>query len=124
MDEELKYRLTITPVLEEGQKSYLVEYPDLPGCMAQAQSLAEALQLAKEVREDWMKAARVLNKSWKESLAVATNQNESRDDFVSSFVLRLPRTLYVKIAKIANERGQSVDHTAMTLLNEKIREIK
>lgn len=122
LNEDLQFRITITPVLEDGKKSFLVEYPDLPGCMAQGTSLSEALLKARAIQEEWMDAARRLNKTWKEAQKVATSQNESRDDFVSSFVLRLPRHLYVKLARIARARSQSIDHTALVMLNEKIRE--
>ena len=60
MDHAQQYPLVI--FWSEEDQSFLVEVPDLPGCMADGSTQAEALANAAVVIEEWLETARALNR--------------------------------------------------------------
>jgi predicted RNase H-like HicB family nuclease len=48
------YRAVLTPDLKVG--GYTVEVPDLPGCITEGGTLAEAKRMAREAVEGWLSA--------------------------------------------------------------------
>jgi len=46
----------------KDDESFVVEVPELPGCMADGQSYAEAVANAEVVIDDWIETARKLNR--------------------------------------------------------------
>ena len=43
-------------------KSYLVEVPELPGCMADAPTYADAVKAAEDIIREWIETARELGR--------------------------------------------------------------
>jgi antitoxin HicB len=43
-----EYPLTIRPLTEEEGDGFLVEYPDLPGCVSDGETLEEAIKNGKD----------------------------------------------------------------------------
>ncbi|MCA9412636.1 MAG: type II toxin-antitoxin system HicB family antitoxin [Candidatus Omnitrophica bacterium] len=56
----IKYELII--YWSEEDQSYVVEAPELPGCMADGASYEEAVANARTVIEEWIETARELNR--------------------------------------------------------------
>jgi predicted RNase H-like HicB family nuclease len=46
----------------KDDNSFVVEVPDLPGCMADGQTDAEAVKNAEEIIDEWIKTARKLGR--------------------------------------------------------------
>ena len=40
---EIEYRFTIRPLSTEEGSGYLIEFPDLPGCMSDGETIGEAI---------------------------------------------------------------------------------
>ncbi len=55
---EFPYRFVVRPLTPEEGGGYLVEFPDLPGCMADGDTLEEALRNAEDAMRCWLAAAR------------------------------------------------------------------
>lgn len=53
-----KYRFTIRPMTAEGGGGYLIEFPELPGCMSDGETVEEAIANGAEARRDWTSAMR------------------------------------------------------------------
>ena len=50
----------ITSVLPETEDSgYLIEYPDLPGCMSDGETIQEAIENGKDAVRYWIETTRV-----------------------------------------------------------------
>lgn len=58
---KMRYELIIYWT-KEGN-AFLVEVPELPGCMADGSSYEEAVANAQEVIDEWIETARSLNRS-------------------------------------------------------------
>ena len=55
MQEDIKYELII--YWSEDDEAYIVEVPELPGCMADGRTYNEAIQNALIVIEEWIDTA-------------------------------------------------------------------
>ena len=60
MHEDIKYELII--YWSEDDKAYIVEVPELPGCMADGRTYNEAIQNALIVIEEWIDTAKELGR--------------------------------------------------------------
>ncbi|HNW51981.1 MAG TPA: type II toxin-antitoxin system HicB family antitoxin [Prolixibacteraceae bacterium] len=60
MNNPYKYELII--YWSEKDNSFIVEVPELPGCMADGKSYAEAVSNADMVISEWIETARSLNR--------------------------------------------------------------
>jgi len=56
----MRYELII--YWSKDDNSFVVEVPELPGCMADGQSYAEAVKNAEEIIEEWIETARKLGR--------------------------------------------------------------
>ena len=55
---ETEYRFTIRPLTAEEGGGYLIEFPDLPGCMSDGETIEEVLANGEEAKQDWIAAMR------------------------------------------------------------------
>ncbi|MFN7935742.1 MAG: type II toxin-antitoxin system HicB family antitoxin [Bryobacteraceae bacterium] len=46
------YRFTVRPLSKEEGGGYLVEYPDIPGCMSDGETMKEAIANGREALRD------------------------------------------------------------------------
>ena len=53
-----KYPVNIRPLLEEEGGGFLVEYPDLPGCMADGATIEDALHEGEDAVKAWIATAK------------------------------------------------------------------
>jgi predicted RNase H-like HicB family nuclease len=56
----MKYELII--YWSEGDNSFVVEVPELPGCAADGETYIEALQNVQAVMQEWIKTAQELGR--------------------------------------------------------------
>jgi antitoxin HicB len=99
------YRFTVSPDPDGG---YVIEYPDLPGCMTQVESLDEVSGAAGEILELWLDAARASGFHIPEPVRP--------EAFSGKFVLRLPRSLHRRLAERAGGGGVSLNQLATTFI--------
>lgn len=87
---------------------YVIEFPDLPGCMTQVESLDELVAMANEVRELW----------------IETEYERGRDipppsypeEYSGKFNVRLPRSLHRQLAEQAAADEVSLNQHVVALL--------
>ena len=53
-----EYRFTVRPLSAEEGGGYLVEYPDIPGCMSDGETIAEAIANGREALRDCLEVFR------------------------------------------------------------------
>ena len=54
----LKYPLAIRPLTVEEGCGYLIEFPDLPGCMSDGETIKEAIRNGRDAVRCWIAAMR------------------------------------------------------------------
>ncbi len=59
MNNNLPYRYVIKPLSKEDGGGYLIEFPDLPGCISDGETPEEAIFMGKGAIEAWLSTAKV-----------------------------------------------------------------
>ncbi|HTY65491.1 MAG TPA: type II toxin-antitoxin system HicB family antitoxin [Alphaproteobacteria bacterium] len=108
----LKYPAMVREIDPADGGGFLVEFPDLPGCIADGHTAEEALINAKEAVEEWIDAAAKMGRPIPEP--------NSNDRFSGKWVQRVPKSLHQKLAAEAKREGVSLNSFALTLLAEGI----
>lgn len=58
----MAYQYALVIWYSEEDEAYLVEVPELPGCMADGETIEEAIQAAQSAIQLWIEAARKLGR--------------------------------------------------------------
>jgi predicted RNase H-like HicB family nuclease len=88
---------------------YVISFPDLPGCMTQAESLDEIAGAADEVRRLWIETEYEAG----ESIPLPSIPEE----FSGRFNVRLPKSLHRRLADLAEREGVSLNQLVVSLLS-------
>ena len=99
------YAINIAPIPEEEGGGYLVTLPDLPGCIADGETIDTAITEARDAFTAWAMAEQ------EDKGALPAPKTYS-----GQFVQRIPKTLHMRLAKQAASEGVSLNHLAATLL--------
>ncbi len=102
------YRKLITGSSEDG---YLVEVPDLPGCMTAGETVEEALANLPEAMEAWIATALDLGRAIPQPTA-----SEPGQGYNGRVLVRMPKTLHRKLVQQAEAEGVSLNQLAVALL--------
>ena len=101
------YAIVINPLSEEDGGGYLASFPDLPGCIADGETPAEAMEEARDAFAAWANAE--LEDKGKLPKPKA---------YSGQYVQRIPKTLHMRLAVQAQHEGVSLNQLAATFLAE------
>ena len=105
---KLKYPATIKPLSKEDGGGYLVEYLDLPGCIADGDTVEEALKEGEDAVLAWIKSA--------QSDGEAIPEPTSIDQYSGQWRIRVPKSLHAQLDSKAKREGVSLNTLAVALL--------
>ena len=105
-----EYPLQNFPIADEDGGGFLAEVPDLPGCMSDGETAEEAVANVKDAIAAWITTATEAGR--------AIPEPSSGDKFSGKWVMRVPRTLHMKLALQAKQEGVSLNAFATSLLAE------
>ena len=105
---DLKYPVSIRPLTEAEGSGYLAEFPDLPGCIADGETIEETLENAKDALSAWLKTAKQFN----DPIPEPSLPNK----FSGQWRLRIPKSLHAALVLRAKQEGVSLNTLAATLL--------
>jgi antitoxin HicB len=103
-----RYQFTVRPLSKEEGGGYLVEYPD-PGCMSDGETVEEAIANGREALLDCLE---VFKESGRKIPRPSIEAAQWRQ--------RLPRTLYSKLTKQAENEGVSINSLVTAIIAEAI----
>ena len=104
-----RYQFTVRPLSKEEGGGYLVEYPDIPGCMSDGETVEEAIANGREALRDCLD---VLKESGRGIPKPSIEAAQWRQ--------RLPRTLYSKLTRQAESEGVSINSLVTAIIAEAI----
>jgi antitoxin HicB len=104
----LAYPASIRPLTKLEGGGYFVEFPDLPGCVADGQTIEEAIHEAEDAVTSWIETAREFGDSIPQP-SVSTK-------FSGQWRLRVPKSLHAALSLRAKQEGVSLNMLAATLL--------
>lgn len=111
---EAEYRFMMRPLSVDEGGGYLIEYPDLPGCMSDGDTIEEAIANGREARSEWIVAMREAGRE------VPAPDVDAAEKYSGRWVLRTPRSLHRHLAEQAKREGVSLNTLAVALLAEGI----
>lgn len=103
------YRFSVRPLSKEEGGGYLVEYPDIPGCMSDGETIEEAIANGREALRDCVAVFR------------ESGRKVPKPDIeAAQWRQRLPRTLYSKLTLQAENEGVSINSFVTAIIAEAI----
>lgn len=109
LDEYLKLEYRFN-VIADPDGGYVIEFPDLPGCLTQVDSLDELPFMVNDVRTLWLEV------SYEQGFAIPFPTYP--EEHSGKFNLRLPRSLHRRLAESAEREGVSLNQYVVGLLSE------
>jgi antitoxin HicB len=104
------YPFTIRHLTSEEGGGYLIEYPDLPGCMSDGETIEEAITNGREAVSCWIAAAKATGR---EIPKPGTLEKQS-----GKWVQRVPKSIHLRLSKKAKEEGVSLNTLVIAILVE------
>jgi antitoxin HicB len=103
------YPFTVRPLSKDEGGGYLAEFPDIPGCMSDGETIEEAIRNGREALRDCLDVFAESGRKIPKPAVAAAQWRQ-----------RLPRTLYVKLTKQAEEEGVSINSLVTAMIAEAI----
>ncbi len=111
-DQVPDYPFTMRHLSEEEGGGYMIEYPDLPGCMSDGETIEEAIANGKDAIQVWIETAREMNKKIPEP-----GELESQS---GKWVQRVPKSIHLRLVQRAAEEGVSLNTLVITFLTQSL----
>lgn len=108
----LQYPSTMEEYEEEGKKYFSLSIPDLPGCGAIGESIEQALVNLENAKEAWIEVC------LEEGIIIPEPMLE--DEFSGKFLLRIPPHLHMRLSKLAEREGKSLNQYIRSILEAKL----
>jgi len=105
-----QYQFTVRPLSKEEGGGYLVEYPDIPGCMSDGETIEEAIANGREALRDCIAVFSEAGRKIPKPGIIEPAQWRQR----------LPRTLYAKLTRQAASEGVSINSFVTAIIAEAI----
>lgn len=106
------YPFTMRHLLPEEGGGYLIEFPDLPGCMSDGDTVEEAISNGQDAIEAWIDAAKQMGRD-----IPKPGELESQS---GKWVQRVPKSIHLRLVRRAKEEGVSLNTLVITMLTESL----
>ena len=95
----IPYKYTLIPAEEGG---YVIEIPDLPGCISQGETVEEALAMIEDAKRGWIEIALEQGKDIPEP-------SKAAEEYSGKFNVRVPKSLHKALSEKAKEENISLN---------------
>ena len=112
MATRLDYPFHVRPLPAEEGGGYLVEFPDLPGCLSDGATIEDAIANAADALRSWLATAREFGDP------VPPPSPPADEPYSGRWNMRVPKSLHRRLAERAKAEGVSLNTLALTLLAE------
>ena len=113
MGTELEYPFRVRPLTEEEGGGYLIEFPDLPGCMSDGETIEEAVANG----ADALRSCILTMREFGDPIPPPSRPKDD-EAYSGRWNMRVPRSLHRRLAERARAEGVSLNTLAVTLLAE------
>jgi antitoxin HicB len=107
----LKYPAVIRELDPNEGGGFLAEIPDLPGCIADGETVEEAMDNLKDALAAWTATANELGRQ-------IPDPSAARERYSGKWVQRVPKSLHAKLVTEAKREGVSLNALATAFLAE------
>lgn len=107
-----EYPFIIRHLTNEDGGGYLIEFPDLPGCTSDGETINEAIKNGQDAIQAWVEAAKKMNRP-----IPAPGKLESQS---GKWVQRVPKSIHLRLVNRAREEGVSLNTLVIMMLSESL----
>lgn len=105
-----EYPFIIRHLTDEDGGGYLIEFPDLPGCMSDGETIEEAIKNGKDAIKAWIEAAKEMNRKIPKPGELEAQSGK--------WVQRVPKSIHFRLVTRAKEEGVSLNTLVIMMLSE------
>lgn len=106
------YPFHIRPMSSQEGGGFLIEYPDLPGCMSDGETIGQAIENGRDALRSWLSSMREAGRP------VPAPSGNPADGYSGKWAQRAPKSLHRRLADRARVEGVSRNTLAVALLAE------
>ena len=107
-----EYPFIIRHLSNEEGGGYLIEFPDLPGCMSDGETIDEAILNGHDVIQAWIEAAKKTGRA-----IPIPGELESQS---GKWVQRVPKSIHLRLVNRAKEENVSLNTLVIMMLSESL----
>lgn len=107
-----KYPFTMRELTPDDGGGFLIEFPDLPGCMSDGETVEEAIANGVDAVQCWLAVAKEKGREIPES---GDLENQS-----GKWVQRVPRSLHARLTRQAKYEHVSLNTLVISILSESL----
>ena len=107
-----EYPFTIHELNQDDGGGYLIEFPDLPGCMSDGETIEETIANGYDAIECWVAAAKEKGMDIPKPGDVEASSGK--------WVQRVPRSLHARLTRRAKSEHVSLNTLVVSLLSESL----
>jgi antitoxin HicB len=111
MSQSQEYRPVFRRLSEDEGGGWLVEFPDLPGCMADGETLDEALAQGRDAAAAWLDTAKADGRE-------IPSPSADEAAYSGKWVQRVPKSLHARLTERARDEGVSLNTLVTTFLSD------
>jgi len=111
MENNLEYPFTTRPLTKEEGGGILIEFPDLPGCASDGETIEEAIKNGKEAVESWIYSAKKHNDP-----IPAPNSYMDASNYSGTLSNRVPKTIHMMLAQRAKAENVSINKLVLSYI--------
>ncbi len=108
------YAHIIEPIPENEGGGFLITFPDLPGCMADGATEAEAIEAGRDAFLTWMSAVADMGDVIPKP--VFTTVSATLLTSSGKFVQRVPKSIHAQLAAKAKQEGVSLNSLVLSFI--------
>lgn len=108
----LEYPFNIRHLANEEGGGYLIEFPDLPGCISDGETIDEAIDNGQDAIKTWVEAAKEMNRTIPKPGEL---ENQS-----GKWVQRVPKSIHLRLVNRARDEGVSLNTLVIMMLTESL----
>lgn len=108
------YSHVISQLPKEDGGGFLITFPDLPGCMSDGATEAEAVANGKDAFKAWVSARKDASKE----IPAPFYRPDTVPEVSGKFVTRLPKSVHAKLAERAKAEGVSLNTLVLAFVAE------
>lgn len=112
----LDYPFKMRHLSKEEGGGYLIEYPDLPGCMSDGETIDEAIENGRDAVLCWVSAAKESGRTIPKPGALEKHSGK--------WVQRVPKSIHLQLVEKAEEEGVSLNTLVIAMLAEALGKTK
>jgi antitoxin HicB len=109
---KIDYPFIVRPLSADDGGGFMVEFPDLPGCMGDGETVEDAITDGFSAVKSWIKTAKMENRS--------IPKPAHPEDYSGKWVIRTPKSLHMRLTEKAKQEGVSLNTLALTYISEGI----